>query len=244
LRQLNVGGAMAAGKWTMLTGTWDGVTQKLYKDGVVVASQAPGGTLSDAASGLFLASASEPLVGALDEVRLYNRPLSDAEVQKLFADGSAGTIGDAVPATPATSGKPWKALFDGTTLGFLKHNGNGWKVEDGAVMPVPGVDDAAQTKEQFTDGELRIRFEVKDADRVSFTLRQGGEGGYGIDITRELKALEGKPHELIVIANGDQVTATLDGKPIPVSANGAPKSGHLQFTARGKSIRLLSFEIR
>src|SRR4029077_12568144 len=132
---------------------------------------------------------------------------------------------------PQPAGRPWRPLFDGSTVSCLRGTPGSWRVENGALAYIPGTNDAAQTREDFTDGELRIRFEVKDCDRFWFLFRQGAGGGYGVDLSPQLKALEGKPHELIFIAKGDQVTATLDGKPTSVAVSAALKSGCLQFGA-------------
>lgn len=244
LRQLHVPSSLEAGKWTHVVGTWDGVTQKAYKDGVLIASATPGGSMVHKVTMIQLGADGESMQGVIDEPRIYNRALSEAEVQKLFAEGSAGTISEIGAAPPPPPAKPWKPLFDGATLGCLRNNGSGWKVEDGALMPIPGTNDAGQTREVFTDGEMRIRFEVKDGDRIWFNLRQGAGAGYGVEFKHDIKALEGKPHELIFEAKGDQVTATLDGKPVPVSVHGASKGGPLQFNARGRVVRFLSIDVR
>jgi len=85
---------------------------------------------------------------------------------------------------------------------------------------------------------------VKDCDRLWFLFRQDAGGGYGVDLTNQLKALEGKPHELIYTGKGDQVTATLDGNPITIEVSAAHKSGCLQFNASGKVARILSMDVR
>jgi len=182
--------------------------------------------------------------GLIDEVRLYSRALTDAEIQKQFSEGSQGTIPEVGVAPPAPTGKPWRPLFDGSTTSCLRGNSTGWKVENGALAYIPGTNDAAQTREDFGEGELRIRFEVKDAERLWFLFRQGSGGGYSISFDNATKPLEGKPHDLIFVAKGEQVTATLDGKPIPVNFQGAASSGCLQFNAAGKMCRILSLDVR
>jgi hypothetical protein len=244
LRHLYVPGVMEAGKWMMITGTWDGLTQRLYKDGVLIGSLTPGGTLASEVSGLSIGSNGEAMRGQIDEVRLYNRALSEAEIKKLQVEGAQGVIAEMTSAPPLPVGKPWRPLFDGTSLSVLRGGEGSWKAETGALVYIPGTDDAAQTREDFGDGEMRIRFEVKDASIVWFNLRQGAASGYSVGWENEIKSLEGKPHELIFTAKGDQVTATLDGKPIPVSCNGPSKSGPLQFNAKGKLCRILSIDVR
>ena len=92
---------------------------------------------------------------------------------------------------------------------------------------------------------MRIRFEVKDNSRVWFALRQGGGGAYYVTFEGDaIKALEGKPHDLIFVANGEKVTATLDGKPVAVVLTGPAKRGCLQFNGYGKVFNLLSLEVR
>jgi hypothetical protein len=85
---------------------------------------------------------------------------------------------------------------------------------------------------------------VKDAERLWFCFRQGAGIGYGLHFDNILKSLEGKPHELVFIASGDAVTATLDGKPYPVELHGPSKSGCLQFNGRGRVLRIVGLDVR
>jgi hypothetical protein len=240
LRQINVPNALEAGKWTHVAGTWDGKTQKLFKDGVLLDSQTPGGSMQGEVVHIQLGGGDEYLRGTLDEVRVYDRALSDAEIKKL-AEGTQAMIAE-IAAPPPPVGKPWRPLFDGTSLSVLR-GGNSWRVDNGALAFIPGTDDAAQTREDFSDGEVRIRFEVKDATRFWFAFRQGSAPPYGINLDDAVKSLDGKAHELIIVGKGEQVTATLDGKPFPV-ATGSAKSGCLQFNASGKLCRILSIDTR
>lgn len=244
LRQIHVPGSLEQGKWIHVAATWDGTTQRMYKDGVLLLSARPGGILSGDVRNVMLGATGEPMRGSIDEVRLYNRALSDAEIQKQFAEGTGGAIAEIAVAPPQPVGKPWQPLFDGTTVGCLRGTPGSWRVENGTLAYIPGTDDAAQTRIDFTDGELRIRFEVKDAERLWFLLRQGAGGGYGVDLTPQLKGLEGKPHELIFVAKEDKVTATLDGKPIGVEVSAQHRSGCMQFNAKGRMVRILAMDVR
>jgi hypothetical protein len=240
LQQLYVANALELGKWTHIAGTWDGKTQKLYKDGVLLDSKTPGGSLKGEVS-VSISSQNEYMRGAIDDVRIYDRALSDTEIRKL-AEGSTSTILEIAPPPPP-AGKPWRPLFDGTSGSVLKGGNLSWKVDNGALAYIPGTNDAAQTRDEFSDGELRIRFEVKDVSRLWFAFRQGPSPPYVIRLDDLAKTLDEKTHELIIAGKGEQVTATLDGKPLPVSP-GASKTGCLQFNASGKACRILSIDVR
>ena len=75
--------------WTHLTTTYDGTTLRLYVNGTEVINQAVTGSMPVSASPLRIGGDSvwgEYLNGLIDEVRVYNRALSAAEIQ---ADMSA-----------------------------------------------------------------------------------------------------------------------------------------------------------
>ncbi len=239
LQMILVPNALEAGKWTHVAGTWDGKTQKLYKDGVLLDSKMPGGSMRGDIDHILVGHSAEFLRGALDEVRVYDRALSEAEIKKLAANEAPNILAEL--AAPPPVGKPWRPLLDGTSS-VLKTN-QSWKTENGVLVYISGTDDAAQTRERFSDGEVRIRFEVKDASRFWFAFRQGSEPPYGIRLDEYLKSLDEKTHELIIVAKGAQVTATLDAKPIPVEP-GSAKSGCIQFNAAGKTCRIVSFDTR
>jgi hypothetical protein len=43
---------------------------------------------------------------------------------------------------------------------------------------------------------------------------------------------------------GDEVTARLDGAPLPVEQQGRPRRGRLQFNVTAEGFRILSIEFR
>lgn len=86
--------------WHQVTGTWDGTTCRLYLDGVEVGSAEGPGSIDYSEPGPLLfadyqAAGGLPYVGMMDEVKLFNRPLTTEEVAETFADpaAAAGTDG-------------------------------------------------------------------------------------------------------------------------------------------------------
>jgi hypothetical protein len=76
--------AVPQNTWTHLAATYDGATLRLYVNGVQAASQAVTGTIRTSSGALSIGGNAvwgEYFRGRLDEVRVYNRALSAAEVQ-------------------------------------------------------------------------------------------------------------------------------------------------------------------
>jgi hypothetical protein len=70
--------------WTHLAGTYDGTTMRLYVNGVQVSSQAQTGLIQTSTAALTMggdALHGQYFAGLIDEVRIYNRALSVAEIQ-------------------------------------------------------------------------------------------------------------------------------------------------------------------
>jgi hypothetical protein len=142
---------------------------------------------------------------------------------------------------------PWRKVFDGQTLkAFSSLVANAWRVENGALVHDNEVDNAAITQEDFGDGELRFRFEVKGVLFLWFRFRVSGKGSYYVEFRKEdLKALEGAEHELIFACRKDTASATLDGKPVPMKADGLPSPpGKVQFNTVGGALRIKAMDVR
>jgi chitodextrinase len=76
--------ALPVNAWTHLATTFDGTAVRLYVNGVQVASQAQTAPLAPAIATLQIggdAYVGENFAGLIDEVRIYNRALSPAEIQ-------------------------------------------------------------------------------------------------------------------------------------------------------------------
>jgi hypothetical protein len=154
--------------------------------------------------------------------------------------------GGAPPAGAAAAGS-WKPVFNGQSLrGFVADIDNAWHVQAGCLVHDNGVDNAAQTEEEFGDGEIRFRFEAKGVSHFWVAVRQDGKGGSAgtrLD-ENETAALADGEHELLFSCRRDKVSITLDGKPRTVEENGHPRSGRIQFNSFGGSFRIRSLDYR
>jgi hypothetical protein len=81
---------LPANIWTHLTVTYNGSTLTLYRNGVAVATSTVSGTLSPSTGILQVAASQygEYFQGFIDEVRIYNRALSNTEIQTIYQQDS------------------------------------------------------------------------------------------------------------------------------------------------------------
>jgi hydrogenase maturation factor HypE len=76
--------AVPLSAWTHLAWTYDGTTLRMFVNGVQVSSRAVSGAVAATAGALRIGGNSiwgEYFRGQIDEVRIYNRPLTAAEIQ-------------------------------------------------------------------------------------------------------------------------------------------------------------------
>ncbi len=115
--------SVADGQWHHLVATFDGDLLRLFVDGVLDAETSVGPQEIDTAADLWIgrnfAAPGSALAGTLDEVRIYNRALSDGEVMALFHFNDHSEQVDFRP--PArTTGAPSGVLSVGTTETVLE----------------------------------------------------------------------------------------------------------------------------
>ena len=94
-----VANAPSPRSWHQVAGAFDGSSMTLYVDGQVAAQQTASGVLAMTSDSLVLGnkpsgSASNMFNGVLDDVRIYGRALSAAEIAQMY---NADTIGDGIP---------------------------------------------------------------------------------------------------------------------------------------------------
>jgi RHS repeat-associated protein len=183
--------------WTMVTGVYDAAAgqMRLYLNGQPVASQTVTGTVSMSTSPLTFSSSSTANVysGSLDEVRFYNRALSDAEVQTvldIFAIPTPVSItATSVPATATANITPiplsqqaWGTGNDGdytialnTTFNINTDKSNPNRTcPDGAAFNVIQLGDTAAT----LDGTLAAACLIAGDEILLIQLAGDSPTGY------------------------------------------------------------------
>jgi len=109
---------MTVGEWALLAGTWSNVTTsgKLYKNGIPYQSISTGGAIATGTNGFYFGnfgSGSQLFNGNIAMIAMYNRVLSQSEIQWLTAEPYAVIqlkpvlrrwVGKQVPLTPGTRG--------------------------------------------------------------------------------------------------------------------------------------------
>lgn len=127
-------GSFPTKQWKHVCGTWDGTTASLYINGALDNSATPGGTASNDTNPTWIGRRHDSfygtpyLSGSLDDVRIYNRALSVAEVKQVYSYGAA-TV-SASTNTRSASGLIGLWSFDGKDMSWaanqaLDRSGNG-----------------------------------------------------------------------------------------------------------------------
>ncbi|HIA92140.1 TPA: hypothetical protein EYO12_03435 [Candidatus Saccharibacteria bacterium] len=91
-------GTLQEGEWAHVAATYDGSTMKLYKDGVLVGSQAASGQLNVGSSNKTLIGANtgndnREWRGQIDEVKIWNKALSISEITQSSTNDISNTAG-------------------------------------------------------------------------------------------------------------------------------------------------------
>ena len=103
-RDLRGTSSPALSTWTHLAGTYNGSTLTLYLNGVSIGTLATTGAITTSTGGLKIGGNSlwpEWFQGDIDEVRIYNRALSAAEIQSDM-NTSVGNPDNQAPTTPTS----------------------------------------------------------------------------------------------------------------------------------------------
>ena len=139
--------------WFHLAATYDGATMKLYVNGVLDSSRAAVLTIGANNETLAIGTQSDaqfPLLGPLDDTRVYSRALSDAEIAELA--GALPPTTHTITASAGTGGSisPSGAVVvnDGASQAFAIAANAGYHVAD---VLVDAVSVGAVTSHMFTN---------------------------------------------------------------------------------------------
>jgi methionine-rich copper-binding protein CopC len=110
---------LQTGVWSHLAATYDGSNLKLYVNGNVVGSIGATGLLSTSTGALRIGGNSvwgEFFSGLIDDVRVYNRALNQAEIRSDMSSPIGGVMEKTVPAVAVTSPAAGATISGSTTL--------------------------------------------------------------------------------------------------------------------------------
>lgn len=132
----------ADNSWHHFIGTYDGSNMKIYRDGILDCSLAMDITpdINDykLTIGMRLdeyLSNSDFLNGIIDEVRIYNRALSESEIQQLYDQGVENKGNILVYSTTSTEGLYDKTFFDNDLTTILTNSGYSVTITDRITKP-------------------------------------------------------------------------------------------------------------
>ena len=138
---------LVPGVWTHIAATYDGTTLRLYVNGIEVNNQPLTGSIPTSTDPLTLGGNpiwGEAYDGLLDDIRIYNRPLTPAEIQADMTTpvGDLGTSGSDVtpPSVPVLvfSGLS-NAVVSGSSVFYRSGVAGGFTVTPSSVDAESGV---------------------------------------------------------------------------------------------------------
>jgi hypothetical protein len=94
------GTSLTANTWTHLAGTYDGTTIRLYVNGVQVTSMAHTGAIATAGNPLTIGGNTVDgnyFTGVIDEVRVYNKALTAAQIVSDMNTPVSATVNTLIP---------------------------------------------------------------------------------------------------------------------------------------------------
>ena len=202
IADISPSGVPALGVWIHLVGTWDASIARFYKNGVVIDTDNTVTTTYATINGktIYLGSdrltANRYLNGSLDDVHIYNRALSAAEITRLYQIGATSKIAKTLPGRDSlTSGLVgWWTMDGPDTLtniadksgqgntGSLIHGGSGTTTAPGKLgqaLNFDGSDDAINV------GSPAVLDDLGPMTIALWANADGyGEGGQGYFITK------------------------------------------------------------
>jgi len=126
---------MSTGTWYHAAATWDGTTRRMYLNGKLIASDAPGTASVEALNfGIGKTVSNEYFKGALDELYIYSRALTSAEISTLV--GVSGSMQGGLTYEPAANEDGSKSFT------ISASDGTAWSAPALVTVDLAAVNDA------------------------------------------------------------------------------------------------------
>jgi hypothetical protein len=253
--------AVLAG-WSHVLMTYDGTSVKLYVNGELAGSQSTNGLITQTSEPLFLGShkfyaASDYWFnGAVDEVQIYNRALSAAEVAQLYSTtpASSAPVITAQP-TGATVNVGDSASFNATAAGSLPLSFQ-W-LKDGTNLPgatnptlslsTLQTNQAGSYRLVITNvaGSITSSVVTLTVNRLAQTITFGTLAGKRVDdvpFTVSATSSSGLP---VSYSSSDTAVATVSGNAVTIAGIGsttitASQAGDATYLAAASVTRTLA----
>ncbi len=230
VREARAPSALALNTWTHLASTYDGTTLRLYVNGTQVATLAIAGSIAVSTGQLRIGGNSiwnEWFEGMIDEVRVYNRALTAAEIQADLAT-SVGNQ-DSTPPTTPTGLTP--------TVG-LNSVALSWNASTDAVGVVR-YNVHRSTTAGFTPS---VANRIAQPPGTSFTDSPLSPATYYYRVTAEDAAgnISAPSAEASAVVTGDISPPT---QPSNLSATGSLSSVALTWTASGDNVGVVRYNV-
>ena len=132
---------LAGGQWVQLSGTYDGTQWRLYRNGTEIGAVAGAGK-AIASNGADWAIGSTgngwdgAFTGAIDEVAVYPKALSAAQIQKQYTIAVNGAASEPAKVTLSVSGTDATLIWSGGTLQQADRFDGPYTPVTGAVSPL------------------------------------------------------------------------------------------------------------
>jgi uncharacterized repeat protein (TIGR01451 family) len=142
--------------WQHVAATYDGATMRIFVNGVEVASKAQTGAIDATTDPLVIGRnvvTADDWQGLIDEVELYNRALSPAEIQSIVNAGSAGKCKPSTDITITNNDSPDPVVVNNNLTYTITATNTGPDVATGVAIndPLPaGVSFVSATPSQGT----------------------------------------------------------------------------------------------
>ncbi len=219
---LNGTAVVADGTWHHVAGTYDGGELRLYVDGVLDASAAASAGASSTVGDLLIGrnwSSGYLFDGALDDLRLYDRALSPAEIQEI----------QDLPAPERFNAGPSGILLAGTTEATLELSTD--EPAACAFDTVAGTDYAAMPYSFNTSdglGHSAVVTGLQDATTYAFYVRCSDAAGHANDDDLDIVFEVADP--------GDTTIGLIGHWPLDGNGDDASSYGHHGIFANGGTI--------